>query len=189
MKKNSFLTFIFAFFPGAGQMYHGYMKRGISFMSIFLLIVFIATFLNIETLTIFLPIIFAVSFFDTFHIHNQTYDERQANADKYIINIEKLFGDEYKTFFKIKHRTFGIALIWFGIFLIFNSTVFPIISKLAYSLDLWWLDNIMGNIPTLVVSVLVIFIGTKMLKSTSKKVNTEEKWKEFKPTETDSNKE
>ncbi len=188
MKKNSFLTFIFAFIPGAGQMYHEYMKRGISFMSIFLFNIFIAVFLDIEILTIFLPIIFAVSFFDTFHIHNQTYEERQANADKYIINIEKLFGDEYKTFFKIKQRTFGIALIWFGIFLIFNSSIFPIISRLVYELDLWWLNNIIRNIPTLIVAILVIFTGTKMLKSTSKKVKAEEKWKEFKPTESNSDK-
>ena len=27
MKKNAFLTFIFACIPGAGQMYYGYMKR------------------------------------------------------------------------------------------------------------------------------------------------------------------
>ena len=30
MMKNGILTFIFAFCPGAGQMYQGYMKRGLS---------------------------------------------------------------------------------------------------------------------------------------------------------------
>ena len=30
MKKNGFLTFCFAFIPGAGEMYQGYMKRGLS---------------------------------------------------------------------------------------------------------------------------------------------------------------
>ena len=30
MKKNGFLTFIFACIPGAGQMYYGYMQRGLS---------------------------------------------------------------------------------------------------------------------------------------------------------------
>ena len=29
MKKNGFLTFIFACIPGAGQMYYGYMQRGL----------------------------------------------------------------------------------------------------------------------------------------------------------------
>ena len=30
MKKNGLLTFIFACIPGAGQMYYGYMQRGLS---------------------------------------------------------------------------------------------------------------------------------------------------------------
>ena len=29
MMKNGILTFLFAFCPGAGQMYQGYMKRGL----------------------------------------------------------------------------------------------------------------------------------------------------------------
>ena len=32
MKKSMFLTFCFSFIPGAGQMYQGYMKRGLSLM-------------------------------------------------------------------------------------------------------------------------------------------------------------
>ena len=38
MKKSAFLTFIFACWPGAGQMYLGYTKRGFSLMTIFLLL-------------------------------------------------------------------------------------------------------------------------------------------------------
>ena len=34
MKKNGFFTFCFAFVPGAGQMYQGYMKRGLSLIGI-----------------------------------------------------------------------------------------------------------------------------------------------------------
>ena len=33
MKKNGILTFLFAFVPGAGQMYQGYMKRGLSLIT------------------------------------------------------------------------------------------------------------------------------------------------------------
>ena len=35
MKKNGFLTFCFACIPGAGQMYYGYMKRGLSLITLF----------------------------------------------------------------------------------------------------------------------------------------------------------
>ena len=34
MLKNGFLTFCCAFIPGAGQMYQGYMKRGLSLIPV-----------------------------------------------------------------------------------------------------------------------------------------------------------
>ena len=37
MKKNGILTLLFAFIPGAGQMYQGYMKRGLSLITMFCL--------------------------------------------------------------------------------------------------------------------------------------------------------
>ena len=40
MMKNGILTFIFAFCPGAGQMYQGYMKRGLSLLLAFCLYFF-----------------------------------------------------------------------------------------------------------------------------------------------------
>ena len=39
MMKNGILTFLFAFCPGAGQMYQGYMKRGLSLITMFCLAV------------------------------------------------------------------------------------------------------------------------------------------------------
>ena len=42
-EKNGFLTFIFACIPGAGQMYYGYMQRGLSIAMILILCVMAAT--------------------------------------------------------------------------------------------------------------------------------------------------
>ena len=37
MYKNGFLTLCFSFFPGAGQMYQGYMKRGLAQVILFVI--------------------------------------------------------------------------------------------------------------------------------------------------------
>ncbi len=37
-KKNGFLTFIFSLLPGAGEMYMGFFKQGMSIMAIFFLL-------------------------------------------------------------------------------------------------------------------------------------------------------
>ncbi|MEG2852692.1 MAG: hypothetical protein RR879_07545, partial [Hydrogenoanaerobacterium sp.] len=75
MKKNSFLTFCFAFIPGAGQMYLGMMKRGVSIMLAFAVITAVAGFLNLPLISVVLPVIWFFSFFDTFNIKGMSYDE------------------------------------------------------------------------------------------------------------------
>ena len=41
MKKNGILTLLFACIPGAGQMYQGYMKRGLSLITMFCLFIIV----------------------------------------------------------------------------------------------------------------------------------------------------
>ena len=70
-RKSGFLTFCFACLPGAGEMYLGYMKRGLSVMLAFWGLIFVASLLNMGILGILAPVIWAYSFFDTFNLlHN-----------------------------------------------------------------------------------------------------------------------
>ena len=46
-KKNAFWRFIFSLMPGAGEMYMGFLKMGVSIMGLFLLIAFIASSLGL----------------------------------------------------------------------------------------------------------------------------------------------
>lgn len=39
-KKSGFLTFCFSLMPGAGEMYMGFMKQGVSIMAFFWLLIF-----------------------------------------------------------------------------------------------------------------------------------------------------
>ena len=71
-RKSGFLTFCFACLPGAGEMYLGYMKRGLSVMIAFWGLIFVASLLNMGILGILAPIIWAYSFFDTFNLRAQT---------------------------------------------------------------------------------------------------------------------
>ena len=68
MRKSSFLTFCFAFIPGAGQMYLGMMKKGTAIMALFAALSFLSGFLNLGILLAALPVIWFYSFFDTFNL-------------------------------------------------------------------------------------------------------------------------
>ena len=71
MKKNGFLTFCFSFIPGAGQMYQGYMKKGMSLMTLLAIFIAIASFTNINIFVIPIPLILAYSFFDTYNLRGK----------------------------------------------------------------------------------------------------------------------
>ena len=81
MKKNGFLTFIFACIPGAGQMYYGYMQRGLSIAMMLMLCVMAAT--VIQPLLFLCLVIWMYSFFDTYdpvsYTHLDVY-KRQVKA-------------------------------------------------------------------------------------------------------------
>ena len=65
MKKNGILTLLFALIPGAGEMYQGYMKRGLSLITMFCLSVALGAWMGIEIFYIGAPILYMYSFFDT----------------------------------------------------------------------------------------------------------------------------
>ena len=66
MKKNGILTLLFAFIPGAGQMYQGYMKRGLSLVLMAAAICMASAL--IPRIVVVLLVVFMYSFFDTFNL-------------------------------------------------------------------------------------------------------------------------
>lgn len=52
-KKSRFWSFIWSFIPGAGDMYLGFMKMGVSLMLAFMVLVAIAGLTNIGALAVF----------------------------------------------------------------------------------------------------------------------------------------
>ena len=55
--RNGFLLFISSCLSGCGQMYQGYMKRGLSLLLAFCLILFASTYFFLGALALFLPVI------------------------------------------------------------------------------------------------------------------------------------
>ena len=66
MKKNALLTFIFACIPGAGQMYYGYMQRGLSLITLFCASFMLGALAGPLIVTMF--IVWMFSFFDTYDL-------------------------------------------------------------------------------------------------------------------------
>ena len=152
-RKSGFLTFCFACLPGAGEMYLGYMKRGLSVMIAFWGLIFVASLLNMGILGILAPIIWAYSFFDTFNLRAQTPEQVAANWKKVVAR---------------RHNLFGGLLIFLGAYILYNTFLRPLLWDLYRTYGLVWLGNIMDGIPTLVIAVLIILLGLYLVKGPSR---------------------
>ena len=85
MLKNGFLTFCCAFIPGAGQMYQGYMKRGLSLILTACLIGMVGSLLN--PVLLLLVVLWMYSFFDTFNLRAQITADT-APEDDYLVHFD-----------------------------------------------------------------------------------------------------
>lgn len=62
MKKNGILTLLFACIPGAGQMYQGYMKRGLSLITMFCLFIILGSTTGLDALVVGCIVVYMYSF-------------------------------------------------------------------------------------------------------------------------------
>ena len=166
MRKNILFTFIFACVPGAGQMYLGYRKQGVSMMLLLLSLISLASALRIDFLMFFLPVVWFYSFFDTFSIRNASAEELAARVDCFVpdnLQNKVLSLPNCSKNFK---KASGLVLVSVGAFSLYNSFVMPIVGNILehIELDLWWLWDIFNNLPTVLVSFLIIIVGIYMLR-------------------------
>ena len=147
-KKNILLTWIAACCLGAGQMYLGYMKRGLSMMLIAVVDCFMVGFFNNGVFLLFLPVIWAYAFFDTFNLRNQD----EPKPDAMLFDLSWFMGQNWKRLLESKHGLLGWVLIGVGAYALYNNFVAPTLWEIARSFGVVWLSNFLYGMPTLVTN-------------------------------------
>lgn len=169
MKKNGFLTFIFACIPGAGQMYYGYMQRGLSIAMMLMLCVMAAT--VVEPLLFLCLVIWMYSFFDTYDlIRHMAAGEPKEDSLLVLGNYE-----EIKKLVPQHNKLIGWGLIGFGVWalydLLIGNWVYKILTNVLGYGHAW---DIIDGIPNLVVGGLLVFAGFKLLNMHPAKKNSDD---------------
>ncbi len=170
MKKNIFLTFVCSLWPGAGQMYMGYIKRGVSLMTAFMVAIGLSGFLNIMFFTIPLPVIWFYAFFDTWSLRNMDQAQRIASPDDFILPSEMRRHGEVEAFARRYHAVFGVGFILVGIYVLYDNLLMPLLATFINSIsyDLTWIWRLANNLPTLVVAMLIILLGMRLIRGDAK---------------------
>ena len=169
MKKNGFLTFIFACIPGAGQMYYGYMQRGLSLITMFIACFIVGAIIN--PLVALAIIVWMYSFFDTYDLvrHLAAGDPKEDGL--------LLVGnfDDVKKLIPQHTKLVGWGLIGFGVWalydLLIGNWVYKILTNVLGYGHAW---DIINGIPNLVVGGLLVFAGFKLLNMHPAKKNSDD---------------
>ena len=133
-QKKGFLLFISSLIPGAGEMYMGFFKQGISIMTLFWAIIAIAGGLNISSLVIFLPVLWFYSFFHVHNLKELPEEEFYAIEDNYILHLDRIFQNNIRL--SQKHiKIAAILLIVFGVSVICSSGFYQILWLLLYRIS------------------------------------------------------
>ncbi len=174
-KRSKFWTIVFAFLPGAGHMYNGFMKLGVSFMGLFFGLWMVASVVNIGPLAFLAPVIWFYAFFDCVNKIFQNDDEFYMQEDHYLFTREQLENMNINLF-KERNLLIGAILILIGIYALWNNVVLHILSvyDLLSPAVYQAIVNFGNIIPQLVVGGLIIWAGIALIMGKKKEIDVKE---------------
>ena len=171
-KKSRFWLFIWSFVPGAGHMYLGFMKMGISLMLGFMTLIAVAALTNLGVLAIFPVAVYVYSFFHANNLGALDDAEFYAVKDQYLFGLEGLDSlEKMRVSISKKYRKVTAAvLIIVGVIVIWQ-TVF----NLLYDIFGWnYLRTIYyftrDELPRIVFGIAIIWFGIGLIRG--KKVDS-----------------
>ena len=167
MKKNGILTLLFACIPGAGQMYQGYMKRGLSLITMFCLFIILGSTTGLDALVVGCIVVYMYSFFDTLNLRAQLAAEK-APEDDYLVHFN--WHDARMTqFMGESHKLVGWGLIALGAIVFYNNIIMRVLGDVMWR---WGQDNpvfraiylMLDALPQIVVCVALIVCGMWLVR-------------------------
>lgn len=166
-KKGKLLTFLWSLIPGAGEMYLGFFKQGISLMALFAIILGLSGFLQLSILSFLTPIIWFYSFFHTNNLNSLPDDEFYALEDDFLIHWSDITDN--KAAIKKYRKLLAICLIFFGVSILWNNFSHLLFWYLLPSLNISGpfeelLRFIARSIPQAVIAIAVIVAGIFLIR-------------------------
>ena len=175
-QKHGFWVFIFSLIPGAGEMYMGFKKQGLSIMLLFWGSIALASITGLGWLPMFLPVIWFYSFFNVHNLKSLSEEEFYSVEDNYILHMDQFSGDMGK--FLQKHQSaaawvlilLGICILWSR----FTSLLYFIVPNNMAD----YVYNICNSLPQIVIAAGIIAAGIYLLTQQKKKLKQETETKD-----------
>lgn len=174
-KKNGFLTFVFSLLPGAGEMYMGFMKQGVTLMGAFFLLIFLASWLRLGPLLYALPVLWCYGFFHVHNLKNLPDEEFYAIEDDYLFHLDQILPKKKngKSWDTKSKKVVAVILIIIGAVILWENLT-DLICWLLPSYLMNWYYNMMNMLPQMVIAVLLIAGGIWLIRGKKQELEEQE---------------
>ena len=168
-QKRGFWLFIFSLIPGAGEMYMGFKKQGLSIMLLFWGVFAVGSFTGMDWLIFLIPIIWFYSFFNVHNLKSLSEEEFYSIEDSYVFHMDELAGD-ISSLVSHHRKLTAILLIILGASILWNNIV-----DFFYMILPGYLADVLGtfayHVPQLVIAVCIILAGIYILTRKKDELN------------------
>ena len=167
-RKHGLLLFLCACIPGCGQMYQGYMKRGLSLLGLGCLVIALTSILSLGEVALLLPVLWLYAFFDTYNLRARM-DAGIFPEDSFLFGLDEMDSRQMERLLQARHSVIGWVLVALGVYALWQTLVGRILRSLLQALDLWWIyDLLFYGLPRLIVIVAIIWLGIWFIRGPKK---------------------
>lgn len=174
-KRSKFWTIAFSMLPGAGHMFNGFMKLGVSLMTLFFAIAFLSATLRLGPIMLLAPVIWFYAFFDCLNKRFLDDEDFYAQKDYYLFDLTQ---NEQLNLGIIKKRKpiLGFALIGYGLYIFWESILRNLLNTFNIPEPIRQaIYNLSDMVPQVAVSLLIIWAGIALIKGKKSELNNEMK--------------
>ena len=181
-KKNKILTFLFACVPGAGHMYLGFMKMGLSFMTLFFLIMGLAAladnifYVLTGPILMILPVIWFYTFFDCINKNGASDEEFASYQDHFLFTdipeLNQIKWNPNLFHSRVPRTVVGFILLLSGISMFSRNMLWMLgwdYDNLIYRI----LSRFFDYLPQVAISLAVIALGIWLIAGKRRELKRE----------------
>lgn len=181
-KKNRFILFWLSLMPGAGEMYLGFMKMGLSLLVMFILGIIVASELQMGILALIPIVVWIYGFFHANNLGGLDDETFYGMEDRYLGIIYEEEMNIFKSTASGKYKKVAaILMILVGFNLLFH-VVTDIVKGIFYSLGYedfylqmaWFIDRVGGDAIRVVIGVVIIWFGFSLIRGKKKEIESSE---------------
>lgn len=166
-QKNRFWLFVFSLCPGAGHMYMGLMKMGLSFLLGFMGLIAVVSITGLAVLAVLPVTLYIYAFFHANNIGGMDAEQFAALEDEYLFGIGEWDTSRFKLNMNKRNRNIaavicivlGVCMLWdlgFGMLRSYVGWDNPLVRDIYYFTR--------DRLPRAVIAIAIIWFGVSLLR-------------------------